>query len=77
MFSSFTMGPSAETYEMELTYEAHATMEAESVEERATKVTFDSKEDPEEVIDALMKQRQDLPYETGYDYVVVRTLCSA
>ena len=58
-------------------YEAHATMEAESVEERATKVTFDSKEDPEEVIDALMKQRQDLPYETGYDYVVVRTLCSA
>lgn len=77
MFSSFTMGPSAETYEMELTYEAHATMEAESVEERATKVTFDSREDPEEVIDALMKQRQDLPYETGYDYVVVRTLCSA
>ena len=71
------LGPSAETYEMELTYEAHATMEAESVEERATKVTFDSKEDPEEVIDALMKQRQDLPYETGYDYVVVRTLCSA
>ena len=36
MFSSFTMGPSAETYEMELTYEAHATMEAESVEERAS-----------------------------------------
>ena len=82
MFSSFSItGAAAEVYDVELAYEdarrGRRDGEKASTTTTTTEVTFDSKEDPEEVIDKLVKQRRDLPYETGYECVVIRALCSA
>jgi hypothetical protein len=82
MFSSFSItGAAAEAYDVELAYEdarrGRRDGEKASTTTTTTEVTFDSKEDPEEVIDKLVKQRRDLPYETGYECVVIRALCSA
>ena len=81
MFSSFSItGAVAEVYDVELAYEdaRRGRRDGEKASTTTTtKVTFDSKEDPEEVIDTLVKRRRALPYETGYEYVVIRALCSA
>lgn len=47
----------------------------ERVVELATTVSFDAKEDPEDVIDRVVRARTELPYESGHEYVVVRIVC--
>jgi len=82
MFSSFGIGSTADEYTIELTYEGVRTSETTSTSEHAlecaySKVTYETKEDPEDVIDKLMAQRQQLPYATGHDVVAVRIVYSS
>ena len=76
------MGSTVDEYTVELTYEgvrtnAQASTREENVEQTSTKVSFETKDDPEEVIDKLLSQRQQLPYAAGYDVVVVNMVYSA
>lgn len=79
MFSSFGMGSAVDAYTVELGYEigVRSQSDGEKMEFKTTAATFDTNDDPEDVIDRLVKAREELPYVKGQDYVVIRTLFSA
>lgn len=73
MFSFSSYGNSGESYVLDLVHRGTVADErGERVVELATTVSFDAKDDPEDVIDRVVRARAELPYETGHDYVVVR-----
>jgi len=73
------MGSAIDAYTVELGYEigVRSQSEGEKMEFKTTAATFDTNDDPEDVIDRLVKAREELPYVKGQDYVVIRTLFSA
>ncbi|CEF98287.1 Patatin/Phospholipase A2-related [Ostreococcus tauri] len=79
MFSFSSYGASAETYAIDLTYAGVVRDGDDGRNERrvevATTLTFEAKDDPEEVIDRVVKQRQELPYDTDERYVGCKVVC--